>query len=94
MYASLAGGSLLVGANDPQMQAQSVLGSRLVVSSALVGAQAIVLDPTAVVAVEHSSSPVVLMQTNARQNTIDLVVEVVGGWIVANSTGVATVYAA
>jgi len=93
LYASLAGGSLLVGANDPQMQAQSVLGSRLVVSSALVGAQAIVLDPTAVVAVEHSSSPVVLMQTNARQNTIDLVVEVVGGWIVANSTGVATVYA-
>jgi hypothetical protein len=30
-----------------------VLGSRLVVSSALTGAQAIVLDPSAVVAVEH-----------------------------------------
>jgi hypothetical protein len=92
LYASLAGGSLLVGANDPQNEAQSVLGSRLVVSSALTGAQAIVLDPSAVVAVEHESSPLVLMQTQARLNVVDLVVEVVGGWVIANSDGVSTVY--
>lgn len=92
LYATLAGGSLLVGANDPQGQAQSVLGSRLVVSSALSGAEAIVLDPTAVIAVEHESSPVVLMQTQARSNTVDLVVEVIGGYVIANSSGIATVY--
>ena len=94
LYATLAGGSLLVGANDPQGQAQSVLGSRLVVSSALAGAEAIVLDPTAVIAVEHDSSPVVLMQTQARSNTVDLVVEVIGGYVIANSQGIQTIYSA
>ena len=91
LYASLAGGSMLVGANDPQSQAQALLGSRLIVSSALTGPQAIVLDSTAVVAVEHDSSPVVLMQSIARENKIDLVVEIVAGWIVSNQDGIAAV---
>lgn len=92
LYADLAGGALLAGANNPQAMQQAVLGSRLLVSSALAGAQAIVLDSTAVVAVEHAESPVVLMETHARSNTLDVVVEVIGGWVISKPSGVAAIW--
>ena len=94
LYATLAGSSLIVGGNDPQAPQQSVLGSRLVVSSTLVGAQAIVADRSAVMTVEHSSSPVALLQTNARANSVDVVIELVGGYFVTQPLGVRAVKAA
>ena len=93
LYSTLAGSSLIVGGNDPQLPQQTVLGSRLIVSSALTGAQAIVADRTAVIAVEHSSSPVALLETHARQNTVDVVIEVVGGFLVTQDLGLAYVAA-
>lgn len=92
LYASLAAGSLLVGGNDPQQAQQGILGARLLVSSALSGAAAVVLDPQSVTAVEHAESPVVLMETHARLNKMDIVVEVMGGWLVTQPMGVVSVW--
>jgi hypothetical protein len=94
LYSTLAGSSMIAGGNDPQLPQQTVLGSRLVVSSALTGAVAIVADRNAVIAVEHSSSPVALLETHARQNLVDVVIEVVGGHLVTMPAGVQYVAAA
>ena len=94
LYSTLAGSSMIAGGNDPQLPQQTVLGSRLVVSSALTGAVAIVADRNAVIAVEHSSSPVALLETHARKNLVDVVIEVVGGHLVTMPAGVQYVAAA
>ena len=88
LYATLAGSGMLVGGNNPQDKQSHVLGSRLTVSSSLTGAEAIVLDSRSVQAVEHESSPVALSEVKARQNSVDLVVEVIGGFVVVSPLGI------
>ena len=88
LYGTLAGTSMIVGGNDPQSAQQSVLGSRLVVSSSLTGAAAIVADSSSVMVIEHTDSPVALIETHARQNTIDVVIEIVAGYFVTQPLGV------
>lgn len=93
-YADLAGKGLIAGGNNPQDAVVSVLGSRLVVSGALSGQSAVVLDPASVVAVEHESSPIGLVDVHARSNSADVVIEVVAGFAVVQPEGVASIKAA
>ena len=74
--------------------ALTLFGARLVVSTALAAAQAIVMDSSAAVAIEHSSSPVALVDTHAVQNASDVVLEVVGGALVTTPGSVIVVKAA
>lgn len=95
LYGTLAGTSGVITAGaDPQAPIASVLGSRLVVSGALNGAQAIVLDSSSVLAVEHNDSPVAMLDVKARTNVTEVVVELVAGHAIVDPSGVVTVKAA
>jgi hypothetical protein len=79
-YGTIVGGassSLMVGGNDARETQLTIFGARMVVSAALEATQALVLDPSAMVAVEHSDSPVAMTTTDARMNSTDVVVELV-----------------
>jgi hypothetical protein len=94
LYGTLASAAGVVTAGaDPQAPIQSVLGSRLVVSSALTGAQAIALDSSAVYVVEHEASPIGLVDVHAVKNAVDVVIEVVGGFVISNPAGVCVIKA-
>lgn len=94
LYGTLASTAGVITAGfDPTNPIQSVLGSRVCVSPSLTGAQAIVLDPAAVTAIEHESSPCAILDVHARANTCDVVIEVIGGHVVSNVGGVVPVKA-
>lgn len=94
LYGTLASTSGIITAGmDPTQAIQTILGSRVVVSPSLGAAEAIVLDSQAVMVVEHDSSPVALLDVHARQNTVDVVIEVVGGHVIVNEAGVCPVAA-
>ena len=81
-YATFFGkssGILGIGSNNPQEAGMNLAGSRVVISSALNSGEAIVMDASGVVAVEHAESPVAIADVQAKSNTIDLVVEVAAG---------------
>ena len=93
VYASLMGASsgFLTGGNDARESQLSVLGSTVTVSSVLTGASAVVLDSTAVVAFEHEASPVAIVDSHAKTNSTDIVVELVAGSYVARPMGVVSI---
>jgi hypothetical protein len=94
MYGKLgtSAGVITAGA-DPQAPMQAALGSKLLVSSALTGDAAIVLDPSSVLCVEHDASPVALVDVKPRQNIVELVIELVAGFVVVQPAGVCAVKA-
>ena len=96
LYGTLAGtsGGMLLGGNDPRGAQMTVLGSTLVVSSALTGAACVVADKSAVVAIEHSESPVALVAQQPSKNTTEICVEIVAAGYVAKPDGVVSVAAA
>jgi len=71
----------------------SYLGLRLHISPGLTAGTAVVLDPGAVMAVEHVDSPVVIVDpySSADTNEIRVVADVVAGFVVANPSAVVTV---
>jgi hypothetical protein len=79
-----ANGILGLGGNDPQQAGLSIAGSRVVISSNLAAGEALVLDAGAVVAIEHSASPVALIDVKARSNSVDVVVEILAACFVAS----------
>ena len=93
LYSSIVGSSqgILGSAADPREATLTLFGARLVVSSALAAAEAIVLDSEAVLAIEHTSSPVALLDVHARENTVDVVIEVIGGALVSRPDAVVVV---
>ena len=86
--------SLMVGGNDARDAQLMMFGAKLVVSSALDTGSAVVLDRSAVVAVEHEDSPVALLDVNARTNSTDVVVELIAAAYVSRPDGVCSIAAA
>lgn len=94
LYSSIVGTSqgILGSAADPREATLTLFGARLVVSTALAAAEAIVMDSGAALAIEHDSSPIALVDTHAVKNTADVVIEVVGGHLVTRPDSVISVY--
>lgn len=94
LFSSIVGTSqgILGSAADPREATLTLFGMRLVVSTALAAAEAIVCDSQAVLAIEHESSPVALIDVHAVKNVTDIVIEVVGGHLVTRPDAVISVY--
>ena len=71
----------------------SFLGLRLHISAGLTAGTAVVLDPAAVMAVEHVDSPIVIVDpySSADTNEIRVVGDLVAGFVVVNPAAVVTV---
>ena len=71
----------------------SYLGLRLHISPGLTAGTAVVLDPAAVMAVEHVDSPIVIVDpySSADTNEIRVVGDVVAGFVIVNPSAVVTV---
>jgi len=71
----------------------SYLGLRLHISPGLTAGTAVVLDPGAVMAIEHVDSPVVIVDpySSADTNEVRIVADVVAGFVIANPSAVVTV---
>lgn len=94
LYSTIVGTSqgILGSAADPREATLTLFGARLVVSTALGAAEAIVMDADAALAIEHESSPVALIDVHAVKNVTDVVIEVVGGHLVTRPASVISVY--
>lgn len=94
LYSTIVGTSqgILGSGVDPTQSVLTLFGARLVVSTALAAAEAIVMDADAAIAIEHDASPVALVDTHAVKNTTDVVIEVVGGHLVTRPAAVISVY--